>query len=145
VKRLHAGALCALGVLACEGSKPRKPPPPEVTGAALPAERAVPAGTLEIGLVAAPGAGGTTLSLVERLGTRERRTVLDRRPGVSCDPGLANPGDVAACVADEIVYRLVRAGDALELRWARAAGGPEAVLSTVPLKGAAVRPLSPAR
>lgn len=131
---MRAWLLPLILAAACE-SKPRRPPPPETRSRAL--EAPVPAGTVEASLSAARG----ELALIVRRDRTERRTVIDRRPNVLCDAALGNPGDLDACVADEVLYRLVLAGDALELRWSRAAGGPVETLERIDLRGARVVPL----
>jgi len=132
-------ALVLFAVLvACE-NKPRRPPAP--VAEERPLSVAVPAGTVELGLRAEPGGAGTALVLVVRRASTERRIRVDQRPEVSCSPALRSAGDLDACVADEVAWRLIPGADAIELRWARSAGGPDTLVERVPLAGARPAPL----
>lgn len=106
-----------------------------------PSPAAVPAGTVELGLRTEPASGGTALVLVVRRGSTQRRVRVDLRPEVTCSAALRSAGDLDACVADEVAWRLVPGADAIELRWARSAGGSDTMVERVPLAGALPMPL----
>ncbi len=135
---MRRASLALLWLCACD-SKPRRPPTPVIEERALPV--AVPDGTVELGLRPEPASGGTALLLIVRRGATERRARVDFRPEVTCAPGLRSLGDLEACVADEVAWRLVPATSGVELRWARSAGGPETTVERVALAGAHLSPL----